>query len=106
MTVVVTIGDILLIIGVIIMLLFVIIGLIIAKITKFLQNKNILKDCYKCKYHKLDDVNSCGDCWYTCEKGHYESEKAEISQTSYLKHCKEYQIEDNNKSDENGEDDE
>lgn len=49
-----------------------IVAFIISFIIGWLKAKYDLKhkkNCFKCKYYKLDDVASCGDkCWYRCNK--------------------------------------
>lgn len=54
------------------------------------------KNCYDCKYYKLDDVASCGDCcWYRCTKHDRKDNGTSINTRTHLERCKDFK-EDNN----------
>lgn len=49
------------------------------------------KNCYECKYYKLDDVASCGDCcWYRCTKHNRKDNGVSMNERVHLERCKDY----------------
>lgn len=91
--IVVTIGDIIFfgIIGITI-LLAIIFGIIeeIKKIGK--------KNCYKCKFYKLDDVASCGDCcWYRCTKHNRKDNGVSMNENEHYEKCNDFKEEESDK---------
>ena len=91
MTVVITFGDIIMLIALGLLAIIFLWAVIASFITEFLHKKNILKDCSECCYFHLDNVNSCGDCWHTCKKGHFKNAKSEIGQIHYIRHCRDFE---------------
>lgn len=49
------------------------------------------KNCYKCKYYKLYDVASCGDCcWYECIKHNRKDNGVSMNEKEKLVRCKDF----------------
>lgn len=74
---------------------FVVIGLaiIISIITTIIEEikKNRKKNCYECKYYKLDDVASCGDCcWYRCTKHNRKDNGVSMNEEEHYERCKDF----------------
>lgn len=89
MKIFVTLGD---IIGLGILILF-ILGTIIYAIIQELK-KIGKKNCYKCKYYKLDGVASCGDCcWYICTKHNRKDSGTSMNTREHLERCKDFKSE-------------
>lgn len=86
MKVIISIWDIIIfgIIGIIIIIS--IISLIAEEIKKIGK-----KNCYNCKYYKLDNVASCGDgCWYRCTKHNRKDDCVSTNQTEHYEKCDDY----------------
>lgn len=87
--VVVTIWDVLIIgiIGLIIIWCF------ISAIVDTIKNVG-KKNCYECKYYKLDDVASCGDCcWYRCTKHKRKDNGVSMNEKYHFEKCKDFKPE-------------
>lgn len=51
------------------------------------------KNCYECKYYKLDDVASCGDCcWYRCIKHNRKDNATSMNTREHLERCKDFKV--------------
>lgn len=49
------------------------------------------KNCYECKYYKLNDVASCGDCcWYKCAKHNRKDNGVSMNEKVHLERCKDF----------------
>lgn len=96
MKVVVTIWD-LFIFGIIALsILIAIISSIIKEIKKIGK-----KNCYKCKFYKLNNVASCGDgCWFICTKHNRKDDCVSMNESEHYERCNDY-IEEVNKQNEN-----
>lgn len=77
-------GDIIAVLLMLIIILCFVINLIYNKI-KRLGKKN----CYKCKYYKLHDVASAGDCcWYKCIKKERIDNGCSFNNSEHYEKCK------------------
>ena len=78
---------------------FFIFGFIISFIIGFLKAKydsKFKKNCFKCKYYKLDDVASFGDkCWYRCHKHNRVDDHTMNCSYNFIK-CDDYEEVDKN----------
>lgn len=89
MKIFVTLGD---IIGLGILILF-ILGTIIYAIIQEIK-KIGKKNCYDCKYYKLDGVASCGDCcWYICTKNNRKDGGTSMNTREHYEKCKDFKSE-------------
>jgi hypothetical protein len=73
-----------------------IIGIIVIGSIIYATIKNICdigkKNCYECKYYKLDDVASCGDCcWYKCSKHNRKDNGVSMNERVHLERCKDFE---------------
>lgn len=90
--IIINLVDLIPIVIIAILILVMIINIIITSIANKFK-----KNCFECKYYKLDDVASCGDrCWYRCSKyntrqGHSMNDRA------HFVRCKMFERSENNK---------
>lgn len=90
MKIFVTLGD---IIGIVVLILFIILSIVyfIVQEIKKIGKKN----CYECKYYKLDNVASCGDCcWYRCTKYNRKDDGTSMNTREHYEKCNCFDVKD------------
>lgn len=76
--------------GIPIIIIVIFIFIFIVSLVIELFNKLFKKNCYDCKYYKLDDVAGCGDaCWYKCSKNN-RIDRTTMNQREHYEKCKKF----------------